>query len=86
MLKKITPITISRICYVLAHGDIPEGMTVDHIDGDFFNNRPDNLRLLGKVENVVSYFENIRKEHIQALFSMFYLKPELTKLDMFKNL
>lgn len=40
-----------RIIWVLHHGAIPEGKLVDHIDGDFLNNRIDNLRLVDKSGN-----------------------------------
>lgn len=34
-----------RLAWVYVHGDIPEGMEVDHIDNDPSNNRISNLRL-----------------------------------------
>lgn len=35
----------NRVIWVWHHGDIPDGMMVDHIDGDTTNNRIGNLRL-----------------------------------------
>lgn len=40
-----------RIVWVLHHGAIPDGQLVDHIDGDFLNNRINNLRLVTKSGN-----------------------------------
>lgn len=40
-----------RIVWTLTHGEIPEGLVVDHIDGDTSNNSIDNLRLATKRQN-----------------------------------
>lgn len=40
-----------RIVYVLAHGQIDDNLVVDHIDGNPFNNRIENLRLVHKAVN-----------------------------------
>ncbi len=43
---------ISHIVYTHFVGEIPENMVVDHIvEGDFTNNRVDNLQLLTKKQN-----------------------------------
>jgi hypothetical protein len=34
-----------RLVWIYHHGDIPEGLTIDHKDGDRSNNRIDNLQL-----------------------------------------
>lgn len=46
-----------RIIWVLAHGPIPDGMEIDHIDGDGTNNRLENLRLVSSSQNK----KNMRK-------------------------
>lgn len=40
-----------RIIWVLHNGPIPEGMQIDHVDGNGANNRLENLRLVSGVEN-----------------------------------
>lgn len=44
---------IHRIVWELFYGDIPNGMTVDHIDGNKINNKIENLQLLSIVDNVM---------------------------------
>lgn len=43
-----------RIIWELFNGPIPEGMLIDHKDGDKFNNRIDNLRLATRQQNNVN--------------------------------
>jgi hypothetical protein len=40
-----------RIVYLVHHGDIPDGMQINHKDGDKWNNHPGNLELATPGEN-----------------------------------
>jgi hypothetical protein len=42
---------LSRQIYVYHYGTIPKGMFIDHIDGDRYNNRIENLRLAHPDQN-----------------------------------
>lgn len=52
-----------RAAWMLAHGDIPQGMVIDHINGDGTDNRLCNLRLVTKSVNQ----RNRRAAHAGAL-------------------
>lgn len=53
------PVMAHQIAWMLTHGCIPDGMFVDHIDGDATNNAIKNLRL-------VTHSENHRNRRIQS--------------------
>lgn len=42
---------VHRIVYEMHFGQIPDGMQIDHIDGDKLNNRIENLRLATHSQN-----------------------------------
>lgn len=56
---------LHRLIWQEYNGDIPDGMMVDHIDGDPSNNNINNLRLATRAENgrnrEVKPMTNIRK-------------------------
>lgn len=50
---------LSRFIYAWFKGDVGEGMVVDHIDNNPFNNSPTNLQLLTPEENLIKrYVDN----------------------------
>jgi hypothetical protein len=44
-------INCARAAYIYVHGDIPDGMLIDHADGDRSNDRIANLRPASAVQN-----------------------------------
>ena len=50
--KKQIPIGLHNIVYAWYKGEVPLGYEVDHIDGDSFNNKIDNLELVTREENL----------------------------------
>lgn len=47
-----TYLKVSRIVWILLHGQIPEGMLVDHMNGDSTLNTEANLQLLTNAQNL----------------------------------
>lgn len=45
---------VHRLIWAMVHGDIPDGLTVDHRDCDPFNNRLDNLRLASNAQQTAN--------------------------------
>ena len=43
-----------RLVWIFWNGDIPEGLQIDHIDGNTYNNRIENLRLATHAENLAN--------------------------------
>lgn len=43
---------VHRLVYEAFVGPIPEGLTINHIDGDKVNNQPSNLEVMTRGENV----------------------------------
>lgn len=50
---KRTSMEVHRIVYLTWHGEIPDGLRVDHIDDNKLNNHLDNLQLLTPRENTL---------------------------------
>lgn len=44
--------TTSRVIHIMHHGPIPEGMHIDHINGNPVDNRIENLRLVTRFQNM----------------------------------
>jgi hypothetical protein len=49
--NKFGPVMAHLIVWNMHNGDIPEGMDIDHIDGNKLNNKLENLRLATRSEN-----------------------------------
>lgn len=49
--KKKKNFYLQRLIYSTFHGPIPDGMTVDHVNGDKMDNRLSNLQLLTRGDN-----------------------------------
>lgn len=47
-----------RLIWQMFNGPIPEGMLIDHIDGDVYNNRIENLRIATRLQNNVNSKSN----------------------------
>jgi hypothetical protein len=51
---------VHRVVYEAFVGNIPEGLEIDHIDGDKHNNDITNLRAINRSENMLAAFERRR--------------------------
>ena len=49
---------VHRLVWEEANGPIPEGMTIDHINGDRFDNTLSNLRMVTQQENTKNSAKN----------------------------
>lgn len=60
---------LARVIYCWFKGDIPEGMVIDHIDNNPYNNSIDNLQLLTQEDNLRKRFvDNPNANRNQAAF------------------
>jgi hypothetical protein len=48
-------VSVHKFVWEQAHGKVPKGYTIDHIDGNEYNNKLSNLRLLPKHKNKRKY-------------------------------
>ena len=49
---KFYQVGLHNIIYAWYKGEVPIGYEVDHLDGDTFNNSPENLELVTRAENI----------------------------------
>ena len=56
---------LHRIVYAWFIGSIPRNYVVDHIDNDKTNNKPNNLQLLTRIENVKKNYTDILNQYIK---------------------
>lgn len=56
---------VHRLVYEIFCGEIPEGLVIDHVDGDKNNNRLENLRVCTQKENQNN--QVTRPRHVEAL-------------------
>jgi hypothetical protein len=63
-----------RIVYILAHGPIPVGMEIDHINGNPIDNRLENLRVVSKRQNA----QNRHFHRTGRLFGTYFKKRTKT--------
>ncbi len=53
-------VLMHRVIWIAAHGDIPDGMTIDHINSDKTDNRLCNLQLLTIEDNILKAWRDGR--------------------------
>ena len=63
--RKAINIPLSRFIYVWFKGDIPDGYIVEHVNGDSFDNRPENLQLITVGDNLKKRFESGEEAQIK---------------------
>lgn len=58
---------VHRFVYEFFKGPIPDGMTIDHIDGDKLNNDIDNLQLMSRGDNSRKANRKLTEEDILSI-------------------
>jgi hypothetical protein len=57
---------VHRIVYIAAHGSVPNGLVLDHLNGDKFDNRAANLEAVTRRENALRYHRRAHHYHERA--------------------
>ena len=68
--RKVYNIPLSRLIYVWFKGDIPDGYIINHINGNSFDNRPENLQLLTVGDNLKRRFESGEEAQVKQWGAM----------------
>ena len=71
---------VHRLCYELAHGPIPVGKEVDHIDRDKTNNSPDNLRLASRGQNEQNKLPGANNNSIDFFLELFVANLNISQI------
>lgn len=77
-INEVKCIPLARLIYAWFVNDIEDGMVIDHIDNDPFNNRVENLQKLTPEENLKKRFEdNPNALHNQCRTELYQLARKL---------
>ena len=86
-------IPLARLIYAWFYGEVPEGMEIDHIDNDPFNNNIDNLQIVSVEENLKKRFQDnpdacrnqfdaIKKKELNIRISNSYKEAQSILVDI----
>lgn len=65
--RKQVAVPAHRVVWQALHGAIPDGMQINHKDGDRSNNRPDNLEVVTGAENIQHSYDKLGRSRIRPL-------------------
>jgi len=75
---------IARMIYIMHHGDVPNGMYIDHINQNAMDDRIENLRLATPSENALNYTHHrtwIGRKHTEDTKDKMRAKTALRERD-----
>ena len=61
--KRLRLALAHRLVYYHFYGPIPPGLVVNHIDGNPWNNRPENLEAITQSENLSHPYRKLGRKH-----------------------
>lgn len=68
--------SVHRLVWILHHGDIPDDMTIDHINMDTLDNSIENLRLLSLQDNCKARFVKKRINNKSGYTGVIWLESK----------